>query len=186
MRCFIAIELPEEINEALAELQGKLKRCGADIKWARPENIHLTLKFLGDTHEDDIEKISGKLLDICSNFDLFEIELAGIGVFPARKSPRVLWAGIKAGQTIIDLQKEIDSSMIEYGFIPEKRAFSPHLTIGRFRSSKFKEALLNEVRSQQERLLGSFEARSLILYRSELKPSGAEYTKISEALLKVS
>jgi 2'-5' RNA ligase len=186
LRCFIAIEFPEEIRRSLLDAQKELKRCGADIRWAKPESIHLTLKFLGDTGEDRIEEISERITDVCSQFNIFNVEVNGFGIFPGRGSPRILWAGIDGGEAIISLQKSIEESMSGLGFKTEKREYSPHLTIGRFRSSKFKETLLREVAAKQDMSLGSFKAGSVILYKSDLKPPGAVYTKIYEALLRVS
>ncbi len=186
LRCFIAIELPEEIKSSLAETENELKKTDADIRWARPENIHLTLKFLGDTAEESIDGLIEKVAEVCGSFDPFNIEVNGLGVFPQKGAPRVLWAGLDGGKTIISLREAIEEGAEQFGFKREKRAFSPHLTIGRFRSLRFKDTLLNEVRAKQEISIGSFEARSVILYKSELRPSGAIHTKINESLLKAS
>ncbi|MDO8281708.1 MAG: RNA 2',3'-cyclic phosphodiesterase [Thermodesulfovibrionia bacterium] len=183
LRCFIAIELPEEIKESLAETQRELQKYGADIRWVRPENIHLTLKFLGDTAEDHIKKISENLSGVCKGFKVFNLEMTGLGVFPGTMSPKVLWAGLIGSNNIIDLQKEIESSMAEIGFKPENRVFSPHLTIGRFRSPENKDALLEAVTSEKVKNQGIFEVKTAVLIKSSLTNSGSVYTKISEALL---
>lgn len=183
LRCFIAIELPEEIKESLAETQRELKKFGADIRWVSPGNIHLTLKFLGDTDEGQIEKISENLSGICRGFKVFNLEMAGLGVFPGTRSPKVLWAGLNGSHEIIDLQKEIEKSVAHFGFKPEKREFSPHLTIGRFRSLKNKDAMLEAVTSEKVKNQGLFEVKTVALIKSSLTKSGSVYTKISEALL---
>lgn len=183
LRCFIAIELPEEIRKALAEAQRELKIFGADIRWVRPENIHLTLKFLGDTQEEDIESISREISEICSGFSSFSMELAGLGIFPGTRQPKVLWAGLNGSKEIIELQKDIDSTMAHFGFKPEKRIFSPHLTLGRFRSPKNKDALLRAIASENVKKHGLFEVKTVALIKSSLTNSGSVYTKISEANL---
>lgn len=183
MRSFIAIELPEEVKRYLSEIQENLKKCGADIRWAKPQNIHLTLKFLGDTGEEDIEEISKRLNDVCGNFNIFNLVITGPGIFPGMRSPRVLWVGLNSNKTIIELQKGIEESIVQVGFKPEKRRFTPHLTIGRFKSSRFKETLLKEIGAKQDMSLGSFEVRSVALIKSDLKPSGAVYTIIREVPL---
>ncbi|MBI4826724.1 MAG: RNA 2',3'-cyclic phosphodiesterase [Nitrospirae bacterium] len=183
LRCFIAIELPEEIKKSLAETQTALKKYGAEIRWVRPENIHLTLKFLGDTEEEQLEKISANISEACRGFKAFSLKMTGLGVFPGMRSPKVLWAGLNGSNNIIDLQKGIDISMAHFGFKPEKREFSPHLTIGRFRSLANKDALLEAVTSGKVKNQGSFEVKTVALIKSSLTASGSVYTKISEALL---
>lgn len=183
LRCFIAIELPQKIKGLLAETQSELKEYGADIRWVRPKNIHLTLKFLGDTEEEHIENISNNISDTCRGFKCFSMEMAGLGVFPGMKSPKVLWAGLNGSNDIIGLQKDIESSMAHIGYKSEKRVFSPHLTIGRFRSLKNKDALLEAITSGKVNKHGTFEVNAVALIKSSLTNSGSVYTKLSEALL---
>ena len=183
MRSFIAIELPETLKKALADLQQELEKCGADVRWTRPENIHLTLKFLGNIEEDKADIIAEKITGTCKGQPDFELGISGVGVFPNKRSPRVLWAGIDLNDDILALQEGIEEAMAFLGFEREKRRFSPHLTLGRFRSSRGKQALLDEMDAYMENIFGLMDVNSVLLMRSDLEQSGARYTKIAEAYL---
>ena len=183
MRSFIAIELPETIKKALAEFQQELGKCGADVRWARPENIHLTLKFLGNIEEDKADVIAEKIKGTCKGRSGFKLNISGTGVFPNKRSPRVLWAGIELNDEITTLQKGIEETMASVGFKPEKRRFSPHLTLGRFRSSRGKQAVLDKMGAYRENIFGLMDVNSVLLMRSDLGPRGATYTKIAQAYL---
>lgn len=184
MRTFIAIELPERVKSALTELQRELKQCKADIRWVKPDNIHLTLKFLGDTDEKILDSIVEELKAACSGYGRFDLETRGVGVFPDMRAPRVLWIGISGNDSLIGLQKSIEDGLAKLGFSPEKRRFSPHLTLGRFKSSSGKEGLYDKIEERKDISLGSIEVKSIFLIKSELTPSGAEYTKIAVIDLK--
>lgn len=180
MRSFIAIELPGEVKASLAEIQQSLKKSGADIRWVKTDNIHLTLKFLGDIEEKSIPGIVQALKGACRNHKVFSIDISGIGSFPVKKSPRVLWSGISDNGELMQLQAEIDETMASLGFDPERRTFSPHLTIGRFRSSRGRGALLDKIELIKHDSFGLFDVRSIYLIKSDLKPSGAVYSRIGE------
>ncbi len=145
LRSFIAIELSEVLKKALAEFQQELGKCGADVRWVRPDNIHLTLKFLGNIEEDKADAIAEKIKGTCKGQPGFELAISGAGVFPGKRSPRVLWAGIVLNDNIMTLQEGIEEAMASLGFEREKRRFSPHLTLGRFRSSRGKQAVLDKI-----------------------------------------
>jgi 2'-5' RNA ligase len=183
LRCFIAIELPEEVKASLAGIQRHLKKSGADIRWVKTDNIHLTLKFLGEIEENRVAGIIQMLKGACSHHNIFSIEISGIGTFPAKRSPRVLWAGIIGNGELARLQSDIDEAAASLGFDPEKRAFSPHLTLGRFRSSRGKSALLEKVTMLEHDRFGLFDVRSIYLIKSDLKPEGAVYSMIAECSL---
>ena len=183
MRSFIAIELPETIKKALAGFQQELGKCGADVRWVRPDNIHLTLKFLGDIEEDKADIIAEKIKGTCKGQSGFKLGISGTGVFPNKRAPRVLWAGIELNGGIKSLQEGIEEAMASLGFEREKRRFSPHLTLGRFRSSRGKQAVLDKMDAYTENIFGLMNVKSVLLMRSELEPKGAKYTKIAEAIL---
>ncbi len=184
MRSFIAIDLPERVKSAISELQQELKKCKADIRWVKPDNIHLTLKFLGDTDEKILDRIVEATKAVCSGYSGFNLEIKSVGVFPDMRAPRVLWVGISDNDSLSGLQKSIEDGLAKLWFTPEKRRFRPHLTLGRFRSSSGKEGLYDKIEEHKNLSLGSMEVESLFLIKSELTPSGAEYTKIAGIDLK--
>ncbi|MBI4682424.1 MAG: RNA 2',3'-cyclic phosphodiesterase [Nitrospirae bacterium] len=180
MRSFIAIELPDTVKSALLSLQQELKTCGADVRWVRPEGVHLTLKFLGDIEEKLVDGIVETLKGTCRKFQKFNCEVRGIGVFPGNKAPRVLWAGIEDHDALKLIQKEIDTGMSSLGFEREDRKFTPHLTLGRFRSSEGKMTLINKMGAYKEYSVGIIDVNRISFMRSDLGPAGAKYTKIAE------
>ncbi len=192
MRTFIAIELSEEIRGTLSQIQSHLKYSGADVKWGEKDNIHLTLKFLGEVSEEKAEKIKSILDEIGSQTKPFEINLKDIGAFPKIDYPRVIWVGLdKGAKESTELAQKIDDALSKIGFQKETRPFAAHLTIGRMRSSKNKEALKEKIESF--RVTGNgvrdtlpvtrnpFPVSSVIFFQSKLTPSGPIYTKLHEA-----
>lgn len=184
MRSFIAIELPERVKSALTELQRELKQCKADIRWVKSDSIHLTLKFLGDIDDKIIDRIVEATKAACIGYGRFDLETRGVGMFPDARAPRVLWVGISDNDSLTGLQKSIEDDLAELGFSLEKRRFRPHLTLGRFRSSFGKEGLYDKIEENKDISLGLIEVKSIFLIKSELTPSGAEYTKIAGIDLK--
>jgi len=185
IRSFIAIEVPPELKARLEELQRELRRTDADVKWVRPEGIHLTLKFLGSILREDIEKISMAIGPVISGFEPFEIRLFGMGSFPTSRNPRVIWVGVDRGkEEVSSLQRAIEDKMAKLSFPSENRPFSPHLTLGRVRSGRGKLMLSQAIEANKEVEVGTFWARKVFLYQSELKPSGAVYTKLKELGMK--
>lgn len=180
LRSFIAIELPDTVKSALAGLQDDLKKEGADVRWVKPDNIHLTLKFLGDMDEGLVVDAVEKLKGTCSTFPAFNLEICGTGVFPNMKSPRVIWVGIMQSPLLADLQSSIEDGMSALRFTREKRTFTPHLTLGRFRSAKGKDALLEKIGLYKDSGYGMIDARAVSFMRSDLSPSGAKHTAIAE------
>ena len=142
MRAFIAVELPDEVKKELASIQQELERASADVKWVKTENIHLTLKFLGNVDDDKIEKIKALLDKIASSHEKFEATLFKVGAFPKLEYPRVIWVGIDKGCNLAEeIAFKIENECERIGFAKENRPFSAHLTLGRVRSGKNKDAL---------------------------------------------
>ena len=180
MRSFIAIELPDIVKAALLSLQQELKTSGADVRWVRPEGVHLTLKFLGNIEDKIVDRVVEKLKGTCRKFQPFNCEIRGVGVFPGIRSPRVLWVGIDAHETLASIQQEIDTGMSSLGFERENRKFTPHLTLGRFRSSEGKMALMDRMEAYKDRRIGLIDINHISFMRSDLGPAGAKYTRIAE------
>lgn len=179
IRSFIAIELSEELKAGLEEIQKKLRRSDADVKWVRPEGIHLTLKFLGSVTPEELERVSRAVEPAVAGVKPFELTLKSLGCFPSTRSPRVIWVGVDGGgEEVCCLQRIVEGQAAAAGFPPEERAFQPHLTVGRVRSSRGKAALARLVEENQGVNLGSLRADAVHLFRSDLRPSGAVYTKM--------
>ena len=186
MRTFIAIEISAEIRATLAQAQSHLKYSGADVKWVEPGNIHLTLKFLGEINEEKCAKITAALDSIAKTIAPFEISLKDIGAFPKIDFPRVIWVGLDKGtRESIELAGKIDEALSKIGFAKETRPFAAHLTIGRVRSAKNKEALKEKVEKLQGQVASSrvqgYVVKSVIIFQSTLTPTGSIYTKLHEA-----
>jgi 2'-5' RNA ligase len=181
IRSFVAIEIPEDLRQKLRELLRGLRSTGADVKWVRPEGMHLTLKFLGPVDRENLEAISISLRPITEKFPPLEMKAQGVGAFPSLLNPRVVWAGLEDARGVLpELQKEIEAAVAALGFPPEERPFKPHLTLGRVRSPEGRKALSRMLETKTTLDLGSFRAERVILFRSDLRPEGAVYTKIDE------
>jgi len=182
MRTFIAIEISDEIRNALAQTQSHLKYSGADVKWVDPGNIHLTLKFLGEITEEKCEKVKAALDEIAKSFGPFEISIKDIGAFPKLEYPRVIWIGLdKGAKESTELAAKVDDALSKLGFAKESRPFAAHLTIGRVRSSKNKEVLKDKITSYELPVTSYETIISLILFHSTLTPRGSIYTRLHEA-----
>jgi 2'-5' RNA ligase len=185
MRTFIAIELPEEIRNALAQLQDRLKKSGADVKWVEPKNIHLTLKFLGEINDNQLEKIVKILEGVSGGQKGFLMRLSSVGAFPNMNYPRVIWIGIDQGERETkEIAKELEDRIVSVGIPKEERPFSSHITIGRVRSFLNKDKLASELKS-----INSLEAKEvavtkITLFKSTLSPKGPVYEALKEINLK--
>jgi 2'-5' RNA ligase len=185
MRTFIAIEIPESVKKELAEAQDRLKGAGVDASWTRPQGIHLTLKFLGEVQDARIPEIMKALAGAAASTSGLRIDITGVGTFPNPKNARVVWVGLSGDvEKLLKLQRAVEESLIGLGFEREARAFTPHLTLGRIRSIRLREAWLKALEGIKDIRLSGFEVPALSLMKSELKPSGAVYTEIGRIELK--
>jgi 2'-5' RNA ligase len=184
IRTFIAFELPDAILAALDKVQRALRPYGFRVRWARSEGIHLTLKFLGDIKAADIEPIAGIMSDAAKDFAPFSLTARAIGVFPSIKRPRVIWSGLAGDVNLLeDLQQKIDASLTRIGFIKENRPFRGHLTLGRFQAAADPKALAQALQKFGDFETESFAADRIILFQSELEPTGAVYSKLKSIAL---
>lgn len=174
IRLFVAVELPQKIKKQLQELQDQLRKFALDAKWVKSEGIHLTLKFLGYVPKQEIPSITDALQSATKGYTAFSIRLNGCGFFPNARRPAVLWCGVVC-ETLGDLQQDIESRMAGLGFAKETRAFSPHLTLARFRDPHGLIWLAKEVEKIKDSNWGEFDANEIILYQSILHRTGAEY-----------
>jgi len=187
MRTFIAIELPGNIKASLVRWQEKLKTAQADIKWVEKNNIHLTLKFLGEINEDKIAEISVILEKIAKISPSYQATISNLGGFPKIEYPRVIWAGLgKGDQETKDIVKHIENSLEEIGIPKEDRLFASHITLGRSRSEKNQKKLgelLGKLKAEFTNM-ESFEVRKITLFKSQLSSKGPTYQAIREVSLK--
>ena len=189
IRTFIAIELDETINAALADLQEQLKAKipQGSVRWVKPGGIHLTLKFLGDVAANRIEEVERALTQACAGLPAFSFSVGGLGCFPRPQRPRVLWAGVQEESgTLAGLQKAIEDGMEKLGFAPERRKFHAHLTLGRTQRRASSGDVRRLGRLVQETDIGELaqmEARAVSLIKSDLRPTGAVYTQLAAVRL---
>ncbi|MCB4792847.1 MAG: RNA 2',3'-cyclic phosphodiesterase [Elusimicrobia bacterium] len=178
MRLFIALNIPEKLKEDILFLQSKFKKALADVKWVNKDKFHLTLKFLGETQQDALEDILGCISASIAGLKPFRAAFSGTGVFPNIHRPRVVWVGVNEGKEKLDLiAKELEENLEVLGYPKEKRVFTSHLTLGRFKSEKNKAGLIKLVTENEKAKaeIGSFEVKSIDLMQSILHPEGPEY-----------
>ncbi|MFH0739430.1 MAG: RNA 2',3'-cyclic phosphodiesterase [Candidatus Omnitrophota bacterium] len=188
MRTFIAIPLPVEVREFLRVIQNQLKACGADVKWVEPENIHLTLKFLGEISDDQLSQVNVILGELSKDTLSFTVAICSIGAFPRITSPRVIWAGIDKGdKKVKDTTKRLEERLSLIGIPKEERRFSSHITIGRTRSGLNLDKLaggLEKISLLDKDQRREFQASKITLFKSTLTPKGPIYAILKEASLK--
>ncbi len=178
MRLFVALDIPDTLRRALRELMARLKAECSDARWVRPEGIHITLKFLGETDEAKLDSIKLALAPVhCDR--AVELDFRGIGFFPNEFHPRVIWCGVEASSNLTLLAADVDRALQPLGFPAESRAFTPHLTLARFDSHKGLDTLVRTTNNLKSYDFGSARQSEFYLYRSFLKPGGAEYTRLA-------
>lgn len=188
IRCFIAIELDEPIKTQLEKQQRMFrKRLSGNesaIKWVPPNNIHLTLKFLGNVADQDIPEICDAVSHAASEFQPFSFTVGTCGCFPPKGLARVLWIGIIDGQSELkQLAKRIDHWTNKLGFPLETRAFNGHLTLARIRQANAAKAVARTVEQMPVETLGRQTVSQITVFQSELKPGGPIYTPLHHAPL---
>ena len=177
IRAFIAFELPGEIKSLLGVLAAGLGQKARGVKWVQPEGLHVTLKFLGAIEEGLVPLLSRELDAIARQYPRFQVSLFRLGAFPNLERPRVIWAGL-GGQTraMGEIARKIDMAGSRYGLEPEKKPFRAHITIGRLK-------VPSVVDVAQEVKESPFTIEHIVLYKSELSPSGARYSVLHRSVL---
>jgi 2'-5' RNA ligase len=182
MRLFVAIEIAPEIRERIVQFVSRIRPTLGDARWARPEGLHITLKFLGNVPDEKREQIQSKLQQI--EAPRFVLSVTGIGAFPNSRSPRVLWLGLEAPKELPGLAEKVDAALGPLGFEREKRAFTPHVTLARFKQSRRKPDVGPALSSAPEAGFGTMTATEFHLYESKLSPQGSRYTKLASFALR--
>jgi 2'-5' RNA ligase len=178
IRSFIAIDIEDQPTlAAITRLEASLQATGANIKLVDPHNLHLTLRFLGNITSPRLAEIQDGLDDIV--FHPFQVTLKGVGVFPSQHRVNVVWIAFETGHLeIIDLYQQVNTKLVQFGFQPEQRRFSPHITIARVRTGRNRTQLVETILDAETALFGTFRVDSLNLKKSVLTPQGPIYTTL--------
>jgi RNA 2',3'-cyclic 3'-phosphodiesterase len=185
IRTFIAVELSPAVVARAVSLVELLRPAGTDVKWVESQNMHLTLKFLGDVREEDTVDVCRVVTKTAAEFEPFEIALGGAGAFPNSRRPRTLWIGVEQGvKELTNLQTAVERALAKRGFPKEGRAFHPHLTIGRVREGGPAMAELGQlIDGQAEFAAGASTVRELVVFASYLSKTGPTYEPLARAPL---
>lgn len=178
MRLFVAIDLTPEVRAALADLLTKLRPLTDAVRWVRPEAMHLTLKFIGETPPEKLEVITTCLAAVHTAVPV-ELRFRQLGFFPNERQPRVFWVGIEATENLAEVAAQVEAQLETLGLPREKRPFRPHLTLGRFRAADRRRRLQESLPGLAEQEFGRLTAREFFLFESRLSPHGAEYKQIT-------
>lgn len=184
MRAFVAVDLPAHVRSALAELQQDLARSNADVKWVEPPNLHVTLKFLGEITDDERRAVEALLQRVAGETPPFALTLEELGAFPSVAAPRVLWVGIREGkEPVVRMAEAIEREGAAIPLPRDARPFAAHVTLGRVRSPRHRQALAQRLRDAAWRAPDPWEVTTLTLYQSVLGPAGPRYTVLADVPL---
>jgi 2'-5' RNA ligase len=184
LRSFLAIELPGTILQKIEGVQEDLKSSHADVRWVNPENIHLTLKFLGNIEGSRIEPVAKAVEEAILTTSPFPLIIRGMGAFPHLKNPRVIWVGVVDGNAmLVPFQRQLEIQFEKIGFQAEDRPFHPHLTLGRTKSSRGKEELVRRIEKHKDEEFGDLQVESVLLFKSDLRPTGPIYTPLRKLMV---
>jgi 2'-5' RNA ligase len=185
IRSFIAIALPTSVKEGLEDLIKELKSFFPKLKWIKSSNIHLTLKFLGNIKEEQIPFIKNIMSEVAQRVSPFTLQGFALGVFPSLNHPRVIWTGLQGGlDSLKTLGVSLEEGLAQIGFAKENRPFSPHLTLGRIKTTINTKSLSQIIEKYATFRTTSFIAEKIVLFKSELHPQGTRYTVLEKISLK--
>lgn len=184
VRSFIAIALPDELESKLSNVVESLKEVNARIKCVSPENIHLTLRFLGYPEESKLKDIEQVMEEALKDIQPFEILLKGIGAFPNPGKPKVIWAGVETGaEEVCAMREKIEKGLNSNGIAREKRPYHAHLTIGRVKSLPQSGNLAEWLKSRRDFVIGTMKVFRVVLMESRLRKEGPEYFVLKSVVL---
>ena len=188
MRAFIAIDLPGKIKDSLAEIQGKLKTVLPKVNWVKPENLHFTLKFLGEISPGQLSNIEKIAEEITNSTADFKIKLTTFGVFPATHIARIIWIGAQLPLALKQLVERLEAKLAESGLPKEQRPFKAHITIARIKNPLNPadlERTLDQVRTDLVYTNLEFNSGEITLFQSTLGPGGPTYTALKKLNLRI-
>jgi 2'-5' RNA ligase len=195
MRVFVALDIDDAIRGRIARFLDGVREFVPDARWVRPEALHVTLKFIGEKSEDDVEKLKSALLTIAA--DRFALSFRGYGFFPGARAPRVFWVGSEGGLQLASLAATVDETLAQLGIPKEEHAFNAHLTLARGgrgsgaphrqkgdRPNRSFERLQEKLGAMPAPEFGSMMAEEFFLYQSQMSPGGSKYTKLARFALR--
>ncbi|HWO36144.1 MAG TPA: RNA 2',3'-cyclic phosphodiesterase [Candidatus Acidoferrum sp.] len=190
MRLFVALDLDDNIRSRIARFLDGVQGFAPGVRWVRPDSLHVTVKFIGEQPEAQVDEIKRELAGI--EADHFDVNLRGYGFFPSTRAPRVFWIGIDGGSRLTSLAETVDSKLVPLQIPKEEHAYSPHLTLARSAGASGSPRQQKRDRPNQsfqrlqEKLaalpapeFGTMTAREFFLYHSQLSPGGSKYTKLA-------
>ena len=181
LRTFLAIDLPSDLHKIIVQKQERLRRELPQINWVKSQNLHITLKFLGDTPEAKIADLKQVIQEALKGVSPFVLTLRGFGVFPDKRAPRTIWTGIDSDHNALeDLASHVESSVISLGFPEEGKPFRPHLTLARIKKDHRAtgHAIENSGLLNDPFIFGRLLVEHVTLFQSELRPTGSVYTNL--------
>ena len=184
LRLFIAIPIPEPVRDEIIRVQQELQPLvpHSVVRWARPDQFHLTLRFLGDVPADGVEDLKQSVGAVCRNARPLSLRAEGVGFFPNPRSPRVIWVGIDDREGfLVDLQKQIETVAGQFSSEPGEKNFTGHVTLGRLKNPRPTDTrdLATKAQSLEKRLFGEWPAHEIEILQSELSPAGARHTSLA-------
>lgn len=175
IRCFIALPSHQDVKQAISIIQQKLIETGADVRWETPDKFHMTLKFLGNCEPSKLALLTAQMELLPRNVSILRVGYNKVGAFPNEQRPRVVWIGAEPDETLMRLQRDVESLCERFGFERENRAFHPHITLGRVKGTRNMGRLTETLKSLTLEPIQSV-CTHFDLMRSDLKPSGSVYT----------
>jgi RNA 2',3'-cyclic 3'-phosphodiesterase len=182
IRAFLALEIPDDVLTKIISIRDEWLGGSENIRWEPKEKLHLTLKFLGNTKEELLEKYSDTIERIVLNYDCLDLSFSEFGVFRMGDEPKILWMGLRENEKLIKIVNEIESSFTEYGFEKEKRKFRSHITLLRFRGYEDSKKILSLIQVNLPEI--KFIANKITFFESKLLQSGSVYKSLKSFYLK--
>lgn len=178
LRLFWAVTFPAEIRDKIAGVQAVFRKLPLNVKWVETENLHLTIRFIGATDKALVEPLLSAARGRLAEINAFPLFLRRVGVFPSLKAPRVLWVGVEETASLLHLYRLVEEAVRSFGFPPDAKRFSPHVTLGRFRTGANGALLRQAMGEIGDVELGKFEVGGIELIASELTPQGPIYSPV--------
>ncbi|MEE8219131.1 MAG: RNA 2',3'-cyclic phosphodiesterase [bacterium] len=184
IRAFIAVDVPPPVQEALGELQRAMEEAGLKARWIRPQDVHVTLAFLGNVPAEQVPELRAAMEEAAQGAGPMEVRVGGVGAFPNERWPRVIWVGFEEPTGgLAALHKRLEAALVPLGYEPEDRPFRPHLTVARIKVPARAGRVVHALEAHKDVDFGKITIDRIVLYQSTLKPTGPAYTVLEEVAL---